>query len=59
MMIKPATNSGKTGHRPTNCNGSKSKSTKAKVWSSGASYSPTSNTDLTNLVDRGILSSSL
>ena len=40
-------NSSKTGHKPTNCNGSKSKSTKAKVWSSGASYSLTSNTDLT------------
>ena len=38
-MIKPATNSRKTGHRPTNCNGSKSKSTNAKVWSGGASYS--------------------
>ena len=46
MMIKPASNSGKTGHRPTNCNGSKSKSTKAEVWSSGASYSH-QNTDLT------------
>ena len=45
-MKKPATNSSKSGHRPTNCSGSKSKSTNAKVLSSGASYSLTSNTDL-------------
>ena len=35
MMKKPATNSSNTGPRPTNCNGSKNKGTKAKVWSSG------------------------
>ena len=47
MMNKPATNSSNTGPRPTNCNGSKSKSSKALVWFSGASYSLTSKTDLT------------